>query len=144
MTAQILLGSMMLTLCALVDVALMTTSLPIITRVAVALQNKALGVRNAFVLCVGVLAIVLAHTVQIWSWALVFRVLGVLEDFQTSFYFATVTYTTLGYGDVVLGDGLRIFATFAAITGLLTFGISTAFLIAMVTRLLPSEIGLTK
>ena len=94
--------------------------------------------RRALVLGIGVLLILLAHTVQVWTWALVFFLSESLADFPESFYFAMVTYTTLGYGDLVLGDGLRIFATFAAVTGLLTTGISTAFLIRLLAALIPA------
>ncbi|MEP4543552.1 MAG: ion channel [Paracoccaceae bacterium] len=81
--------------------------------------------------------LVLAHTLQVWTWSLVFSWITDLPDLVTSFYFATVTYTTLGYGDIVLGPDARIVATFCAITGLLTFGISTAFLIGVLSRVLP-------
>ena len=50
-------------------------------------------------------------------------------------YFSFVTLSTLGYGDIVLGPDLRIFAAFAAVTGLLAFGLSTAYLVAMMTRM---------
>ena len=87
------------------------------------------------VLTVGVL--IVAHTIQIWMWAAVFIAIADLPDLSTSFYFSTVTYTTLGYGDIVLGPGSRIVATFCAVTGLLTFGISTALLISVLSRVLP-------
>ncbi len=70
-----------------------------------------------------------------------FLLISDLPDLPTSFYFATVTYTTLGYGDIVLDEGARIVATFGAITGLLTFGISTAFIIGVLSRVLPASLG---
>ena len=60
---------------------------------------------------------------------------GTISEFARSFCFATVTYTTLGYGEVVPAKNLRIFATFASITGLLSFGVSTAFVISIPTSL---------
>ncbi|MFC3118107.1 ion channel [Jhaorihella thermophila] len=47
-----------------------------------------------------------------------------------------MTYTTVGYGDLTLGPGLRVFGTFAGVAGVLGFGISSAFLIAVMSRLL--------
>lgn len=93
--------------------------------------------RTPALLVVGVVVIVVAHTLQIWLWAAVVAYLDAVGTFEASFYFALVTYTTLGYGDVVLGEGLRVFGAFASITGLLTFGLSTAFLIGIVARLMP-------
>lgn len=49
-----------------------------------------------------------------------------------------MTYTTLGYGDITLDPGVRVFGSFSAITGLLTFGFSTAFLIGLIVRLIPA------
>ena len=60
----------------------------------------------------------------------------VLQDWNSAVYFSLVSYTSLGYGDVVLGPGARIFGAFSSVTGLLSFGLSTAFLVALMTRLL--------
>ncbi len=73
--------------------------------------------------------IIFAHTLQVWIWSSGFVLAKALPDWNTAIYFSLVTYTTLGYGDVVLGPGLRIFAAFASVTGLLGFGLSTAFLV---------------
>lgn len=73
--------------------------------------------------------IIFAHTLQVWIWSSGFVLAEALPDWNTAIYFSLVTYTTLGYGDVVLGPGLRIFAAFASVTGLLGFGLSTAFLV---------------
>ncbi|WP_299374329.1 potassium channel family protein [uncultured Tateyamaria sp.] len=137
-TLQIIFGSTLLTLCALVHVGIVAASVPVYARLGRRLAHMRPLPRNTALLSVGVLLIVAAHTVQVWSWALAFHAVAAFEDFPTSFYFATVTYTTLGYGDLVLGDGMRIFGTFSAITGLLTFGVSTAFLINVIGRLLPA------
>ena len=141
MSAQILLGTILLAVCALIHVAAVAISIPLFSRVFRVVGRLLPILRYAAVLCFGVVVVVIAHTIQIWTWALIFSGVGAFDSFDTSFYFATVTYTTLGYGDLVLGSGLRIFATFASITGLLTFGISTALLIAVVQRLIPAPPG---
>lgn len=79
--------------------------------------------------------IVTSHTAQVWIWALVYVVTDVLPDWNSAIYFSLVTYTSLGYGDIVLNPGVRIFAGFAAATGLLGFGISTAYLVSLMNRL---------
>lgn len=135
--SQILLGSALLTFCALVHVGMVALMVPLLSRGAERLQHT--GPRLSILVLTGssVFLLLFAHTIQVWSWAAAFLILGAFTDFPTSFYFATATYTTLGYGDLLLSDGLRIFGTFAAITGLLTFGISTAFLMGLIVRLLP-------
>lgn len=80
--------------------------------------------------------VVFSHTLQVWMWASAFLWRDAFSDWSTSVYFSLVTYTTLGYGDITLGPEHRIFAAFAAVTGLLTFGLSTAFLVGLVTGIL--------
>lgn len=135
---QILYGTGVLAICALIHVGAVTVSLPAFPRLASALGPRGSMVRAGGILCFGVIVIVIAHTIQIWLWAGSFLLVEAFADFPTSFYFSTVTYTTLGYGDLVLQPGERVFATFASITGLLTFGISTAFLISLLSRTLPA------
>lgn len=45
-----------------------------------------------------------------------------------------VTFTTLGYGDIVLGPEWRLLSGIEAINGIVLFGWSTAFLFAIVQR----------
>lgn len=84
-------------------------------------------------------AIVLTHSIQVWMWAASFLVLGALNTLETALYFSLLTYTTLGYGDITLGADFRLFGGFAAVTGLLTFGISTAFLVGLISRMFPKN-----
>jgi len=58
-----------------------------------------------------------------------------LPDFETSFYFSGATYTTLGYGDVVLPRPWRLVGVLESLTGVLLMGWSAAFFFAMVSRL---------
>ena len=76
---------------------------------------------------------------QIWIWATSLVALGALPDIGEAIYFALVTYTTLGYGDVTVGDAFRVFAAMASETGLLSFGLSTALLVKLVGKLLDDD-----
>ena len=139
---QILLGTGLLAFSALVHVGAVAFSLPLFGNLATRVPRQSWPRFHVVALLIlTVMVLVLAHTVQVWTWAVVFLRITDLPDLSTSFYFATVTYTTLGYGDIVLGPNARIVATFCAITGLLTFGISTAFLIGVLSRLLPDFSG---
>jgi hypothetical protein len=68
----------------------------------------------------------LAIAAESWTWALLFYYLGGFQDIETALYFSTVTYTTLGYGDVVLGKDLRLLGAFAAANGTIIVGWTTA------------------
>jgi hypothetical protein len=82
-----------------------------------------------------VLGLVVIHTVEIWLYAVVYQAVGALPDFEAALYFSTTSFTTIGYGDVVLEKGWRVFGAIEGANGLLLFGWSTAFLISVVNRM---------
>ena len=82
-----------------------------------------------------VLGLVAVHTVEIWLYACAYLAVGALPDFESALYFSTVSFTTLGYGDVVLDKTWRLFGAIEGANGLLLFGWSTAFLISVTGRM---------
>jgi hypothetical protein len=82
-----------------------------------------------------VLGIFAIHTVEIWLYAVAFWRLGAIADFESALYFSTATFTTLGYGDIVLDSKWRLFGAIEAGNGLILFGWSTAFLLSVTGRL---------
>jgi ion channel len=79
--------------------------------------------------------IVVLHLFEIGLWAVLYAAAGAMPDLQTSFYFSTVTYTTTGYGDLVLSDTWRVVGGIEALTGILMCGWSTAFFFAVVSSM---------
>ena len=49
-----------------------------------------------------VLGLVAILTIEIWLYGVVYLSLGALPDFESALYFSTTSFTTIGYGDVVL------------------------------------------
>jgi len=80
-------------------------------------------------------------TAEVWLWAGIYRLLGILSDFETALYFSTITFSTVGYGDVVPAHGWRVLAALEGINGFLLIGWSTAYLIAAGTRVAPFRAG---
>lgn len=81
-----------------------------------------------------VLIMFLASIIEVVLWALAYLQLGAIEGFEPAVYFSMVTYTTLGYGDIVLHEGWRILASFEAINGIIMGGWTTAIVMWAVTR----------
>lgn len=79
--------------------------------------------------------IILLHLVEIACWASLYFWTRAMPDLSTAFYFSTVTYTTTGYGDVVLPETWRLVGGIEALTGILMCGLSTGFLFAVVSRM---------
>ena len=71
--------------------------------------------------------LILGMLVAMLVWALILQSLGVFADFETSLYFAMISFTTVGYGDVVPPDGWRLLCAFISVDGFILFGLNTAF-----------------
>jgi hypothetical protein len=78
--------------------------------------------------------LMLGNFIQMAIWALLYLGLGAFETFETAMYFSGVTFTTLGYGDVVLTGRLRLLGPLQAANGLMMFGITTAAFIGAVQQ----------
>lgn len=70
----------------------------------------------------------IAHVAEAAAYGLFLRWNRLVPTFCEGLYFAAVTTTALGYGDVVLPPPWRQLGPLVAIAGLLKFGCSTAFL----------------
>lgn len=79
--------------------------------------------------------IILFHLIEIVIWGAFYRASGAIPDVQDSLYFSAVTYTTTGYGDLVLPEAWRLIGGVEALTGILLCGWSTGFFFAVVRGL---------
>jgi hypothetical protein len=83
--------------------------------------------------------IVFLHLLEITAWALVYVRNDAILDVQSALYFSAVTYTTTGYGDIVLPKEWRLVGAVEALTGILMCGWSTGFFFAVVSRMFGSN-----
>ena len=132
---QIVLGSSLLLLCIAIHVYMLA-------KLIAGLRSKLwatsyAGVGITFQVVSGILLVLLfSHTVQIYIWAIALRVFGAIDGYEEPIYFALVTYTTVGYGDVTLGVPYRILGAMASVNGIIAFGLTTAFLVGFFARFL--------
>jgi len=146
-TMQIIAGSFLLFICSAIHLVMLVATIRMMrnvgSRFTSLVQDNTPGPDNHWGLLTAIAfaAVVAAHTIQVWLWAAAFVGLGALTEFSHALYFSLVTYTTLGYGDVTVSESYRLFAAMAAVTGLLNFGLSTAFLVGLMARLLPSKVN---
>lgn len=104
------------------------------------LRRVSFAVSLGLMVLISLSFILASHTIQILIWSNVWLWNGVLADWNEAIYFSLVTFTTIGYGDIVLGPELRVFGGFAGLAGVLGFGLSSAFLISVMTRLLQEKL----
>ena len=84
-------------------------------------------------------SIMLLHMIEIAVWGVFYVWRQALPDLQSSLYFSAVTYTTTGYGDVVLPRGWQLLGAVEALTGILMTGLSTGFFFAIVSRMFTAD-----
>ena len=78
--------------------------------------------------------LIVIHIFAILVWALFFWLAKCMPDIESSFYFSAVTYATIGYGDLVLPKEWRMLGPIEGFTGILMFGLSTAFFFIVVSK----------
>ena len=76
--------------------------------------------------------LLLLHLVEALVWALFFVLIGALPKLETAVYFSLTSYTTVGYGDVVLPERWRLLGPIEAAVGVLMLGWSTGILVAVI------------
>ena len=91
--------------------------------------------RQAFVLLIVVLGIFALHTLEIWCYAIVFLWLEEFSSFEAALYFSVSSYTTVGFGDLVMSPRWRLLSAIESTNGWILFAWSTAFLLTVTTRM---------
>jgi voltage-gated potassium channel Kch len=76
--------------------------------------------------------LIVLHLVETTIWGIFYYWRGLFPDFETSLYFSLGSYTTIGYGDVVLPQRWRMLGGIEGLSGVLLCGLSAAFVFALV------------
>ena len=98
--------------------------------------------RSLLILCGTAVALLTLHIVEVIIWGVAYLWLvgpPRFADLETAIYFSTVTYSSLGFGDVVIAGPWRLLSAIQAMVGLLAFGWSSALLFAVVQRMLATN-----
>ena len=135
MLIQLLIGAGLLAVCVIIHVTVLDI-VAIRLRSIIAAYDFPLPQGLRLTILVGAsLSVFLSHIVQVCIWATAFLAAGEFTSLETALYFSTVTFTALGYGDVVASSDWRLLASFEAATGLFLFGLSTAFLFVVLSNI---------
>jgi Ion channel len=77
--------------------------------------------------------LILIHLSEISVWALFYLWRGCMPNAEAAFYFSGVTYTTIGYGDLVLVKPWRMLGPIEGLMGILMCGLSTGYFFAVLS-----------
>ena len=99
---------------------------------------RALGSWGSAVLVVRFTSLIIClHFLEILLWTAFYR-WRCLSTWESAFYFSATSYSTVGYGDVVLQPVWRLLGPVESVSGVLMCGLSAGFLFAVVNRLIES------
>ncbi len=91
-----------------------------------ALKNEWQPRFAVFIFSGAILRMLFLHVAEIWLWGMVLKLTYLIPNSRDAVYFAANTYTTLGYGDVMLPTQWRELSPIIAISGLFTFAWTTS------------------
>jgi hypothetical protein len=132
---NIALGCVLLIITTIIHAACMTGALRVLRRgfwKRWKLDRQAI---NAILVVLLVLMMFFASLLEIGAWAALYLAEGAFSEIEPAFYYSAVTFTTLGYGDIVLDRQWRLLGSFQAAAGIIMFGWTTALIYAFVQRL---------
>jgi hypothetical protein len=102
------------------------------------LQRGVIGVRlwvnMTFVISATLIALA-GHLMEIALWAFTLDICGAVADISAAIYSSAGSYTTVG-SDIVLPLRWKLLGPLEAVSGMLMFGLTTAFIFAVIQRLI--------
>lgn len=97
--------------------------------------------KTVLILSAMVLWLVAGLSVSAALWAGVYLIIGAFNSLEPALYFSIVTFSTLGYGDIVLEPQWRILGSLTAVNGLIIVGLNTAVLVEAIARIRATQHG---
>jgi hypothetical protein len=136
MLLSLLIGSIALLMSIAIQVVVVVLLLRHLLRIMSDFNRKKFGFDfDFYVISVVMLSLYVGHVVQVSIWAGVFQYLGEFPDFPTAFYHSMVNFSSLGYGDMVMSERWRLLGAMEASNGVLMFGLSAGFTMAVLVPL---------
>jgi hypothetical protein len=134
MLVNIGLGCLLVVLTTMVHAGFMMGVFNVLKFERVKRRSADSGWVQVYIVSMLVVGMLIASLVEAAMWAATYLWLGAIGNFHDAMYFSTVTYTTLGYGDLTLDEGRRLLSAIQAANGIIMFGWTTAIIVAGVTR----------
>lgn len=135
MLTELSLAAMIVAVCLLLHVTGVLVMAEWLLRHREYFERKNVRMRSAVLLVVLFSAIMFLHVTETILWAVFYHTRALFSDFETALYFSLTSYTTIGYGDVLLPQKWRLLGAIEGVSGVLLCGVSTAFIFAVISAM---------
>lgn len=135
MFGQLAIGSLIISLTVITQAIFIGIAIAALNRTGDLMVRPPLNLKFVAALIAITLWLLASLSIGAWLWAITYLTMGAFEALEPALYFSIVSFTTLGFGDVVLPEKWRILSGLSAANGLILFGLSTAFLVEFLSRL---------
>ena len=134
MISQLAIGTLVIMINAIIQAEAFTAFAQHLEKIIIHLRRFFRRFTNTATIVICVLFVMSVQTINVWVWGLTFYVAGVFQALEPSLYFSLVSFSTLGFGDIILDEKWRLLSGLTAANGLLSFGWSTAYMVELVRR----------
>jgi Ion channel len=135
-----LVGVPVMLLCLVVQVAVVFWCVRYCARRSTQGSDDRVLIATVGPLAVSMLAMMIANVLQIALWGYLFLQLGQFEALYPAIYHSAVNFTSLGYGDVVMGAEWKLLGPLEAANGVLMMSMTAAALTAILQNVIRSQV----
>jgi len=89
---------------------------------------------SVFVIGGTALAATMLHWIEALGWAIAYHLLGATINFKSAMLYSTSAITSYGHANLYLEPRWQLLGTLEALDGWIVFGLTTAFLFAVIQR----------
>lgn len=102
-------------------------------------DHRRFALTFALVMGVAVTVVTCLHLLEAAIWAGAYRFIGAIADSKSAMLYSLSALTTFGHANVFLEPRWQMMGALEALNGVLLFGLTTAFLFAMIQRVWPAN-----
>src|SRR5215211_1304992 len=140
MLRELLIAFAMVAVCSVLHVVVIVVFAQFLRLRFSTLETLTSLTKQAFVLVLVFGVVIGLSLIETGIWAAFYYFRGLFPNFEIALYFSLGTYSTIGYGDVVLPQRWRLLGGIEGISGVLLCGLSGAFVFAVLNVLFQSRV----
>jgi hypothetical protein len=111
----------------------------IILELPLVLRARRSSIVLAVLTSMTVLLLTLLHAAEASAWAVAYVVLGARSDFASAMLYSLSAMTSYGHANIFLAKHWQLMGAIEALNGMMLFGLSTAFLFAVLRQHWPAH-----